>query len=67
MPLAVHAFVEGSSMRLRARLGDESGHLIDAEAIGQTENSTDLGGDVARALLENGGTELLEKLKLSRN
>ncbi len=67
MPLAVHAFVEGSSIRLHARLGDESGHLIDAEAVGRTENSTDLGGDVAHALLENGGAEMLEKLNLSQN
>ncbi|HMB40161.1 MAG TPA: hydroxymethylbilane synthase [Wenzhouxiangellaceae bacterium] len=67
MPLAVHAFVEGSRIRLHARLGDESGHLIDAEAVGTNDSALELGRDAARALLENGGAELLETLNLSQN
>lgn len=67
MPLAVHAFVEGSQMRLHARLGDERGRLIDAEALGKVEDATKLGGDAARSLLESGGSELLEKLNLAPN
>src|SRR6056297_3875643 len=67
MPLAVHAFVDGTKMRLHARLGDESGRLIDAEGVGQTEDSAALGGDVAHSLLENGGSDLLKELNLSQN
>jgi len=67
MPLAVHAFVEGSRIRLHARLGDENGHLIDAEATGNDESASELGHAVAHTLLENGGSELLEKLNLSQN
>lgn len=67
MPLAVHAFVDGSRMRLHARLGDERGRLIDAEAVGRVEDAVGLGGEAARRLLESGGAELLKQLNLSQN
>ena len=54
-------------MRLHARLGDESGRLIDAEAIAPTENCLALGRKVADALLAKGGSQLLEELNLSQN
>ena len=67
MPLAVHAFVDGSKMRLHGRLGDESGRLIDAQAAAAVENAAELGREVADVLLKNGGAELLEKLNPSQN
>lgn len=67
MPLAVHAFVEGRRMQVRARLGDEAGNLLDAECRGDSERAVELGGEAARALLGLGGAELLEKLNLSQN
>lgn len=67
MPLAVHAFMEGDRMRLRARLGDERGELIDAESVGPVEDASRLGQDAARSLLRDGGTELLKELNLSQN
>lgn len=67
MPLAVHAFIDGAEMRLHARLGDESGRLIDAEATAPVEKSLELGREVADALLSKGGSQLLEKLNLSHN
>jgi hydroxymethylbilane synthase len=67
MPLAVHAFVEGGQVRLHARLGDERGQLIDAEAVATVENAVELGTEVASSLLGSGGSELLERLSLSQN
>ena len=62
MPLAAFAELDGSSMTLRGRLGDSDGSLIDAEARGDAGRATDLGAEVARTLLENGGRELLARL-----
>lgn len=67
MPLAVHAFVEGGRMRVRARLGDEAGNLLDAECRGESGRPTELGGEAASKLLGLGGAELLEMLNLSQN
>lgn len=67
MPLAVHAFVDGLRMRLRARLGDESGRLIDAVAVGSAEDSLQLGAEAAGLLIEKGGSELLKRLNLLEN
>lgn len=67
MPLAVHAFVESGRMRVRARLGDEAGNLLDAESRGPANRAAELGGEAARTLLGLGGAELLEKLNLSQN
>ncbi|MFO7764709.1 MAG: hydroxymethylbilane synthase [Wenzhouxiangellaceae bacterium] len=67
MPLAVHAWVDGDRIRLRARLGDESGRLIDAETEGVRDNAVEIGTEAARRLLDNGGAELLETLKMSQN
>lgn len=65
MPLAVHAFVDGRRVRLRARLGDERGQLIDAEASGSVTQARALGRSVAEMLMERGGAELLETLDRS--
>jgi len=67
MPLAVHAFIDGERMRLHARLGDESGKLIDAETSGACADVVEIGYGTAQLLLESGGAELLEKLNLSQN
>jgi len=67
MPLAVHAFVDGSQLRLHARLGDEAGRLIDAEAAGTVANAVDIGRSAAASLLGSGGSELLEMLNMSQN
>lgn len=67
MPLAAHARVEGDRVLLRARLGDESGRLIDAEAAGSSSQAVKIGGKAARQLLEDGGAELLEMLNMSQN
>jgi len=67
MPLAVHAFVDGRKMQLRARLGDERGQLIDAEYSGGLDSAAELGGKAARALLDRGGAELLAGLNLSHD
>jgi hydroxymethylbilane synthase len=65
MPLAAFAEISGSEMTLRGRLGDHDGALIDAEARGDPGQATDLGAEVARNLLENGGRELLARLNRS--
>jgi len=67
MPLAVHAFMDGRQMRLHARLGDETGKLIDAESRGSRDDVRKLGREAAHSLLENGGAELLERVNLSQN
>lgn len=66
MPLAVHAFLDGDRMRLRARLGDDRGELIDADVDGASDCAVGLGGEAARLLLDRGGSELLKKLNLSQ-
>ena len=65
MPLAVHAWLEGDRMRLRARLGDESGRLIDVDLEGETGRAVEIGSKAARRLLDEGGAELLETLNMS--
>lgn len=66
MPLAAHAWIERDRMRLRARLGDESGRLIDAEAAGSSGQALEIGSMAAQQLLDGGGTELLEMLNMSQ-
>ena len=67
MPLAAHAWVERDQMRLRARLGDESGRLIDAEVAGNCGEAREIGATAAQQLLDGGGVELLEMLNASQN
>jgi hydroxymethylbilane synthase len=67
MPLAAHAFVEDDRVRLLARLGDEAGALIDAEATGAVGDAQRLGREAADRLLERGGRELLARLNPSRS
>lgn len=62
MPLAAYAHLEPGGLRLRARLGDERGRLIDAETLGTIEEAEQSGERVARQLLEEGGRELLKEL-----
>jgi len=62
MPLAAYAHLEPEGMRLRARLGDERGTLIDAERVGPVDQAEALGRQAAEDLLENGGRELLQAL-----
>ena len=66
MPLAVHAWVNRDQILLRARLGDESGRLIDAEAEGPCGRALEVGGSAAQQLLDGGGIELLEMLNTSQ-
>jgi hydroxymethylbilane synthase len=66
MPLAAHAFVDGDEIRLVARLGDDAGKLIDAEAVGPVAAATQLGRQTAESLLSCGGQALLERLNRSR-
>jgi hydroxymethylbilane synthase len=65
MPLAAHAFVDDQRVVLRARLGDEDGQLIDAEARGTLSEPEALGREAADQLLNDGGRELLERLNAS--
>jgi len=65
MPLAVHAWTSGDRMRLRARLGDESGRLIDAGVEGPCDRAVELGAAAARQLLGDGGAELLQALNMA--
>ena len=65
MPLAVHAWASGDRIRLRARLGDECGRLIDAGLEGACDSAMELGAAAARQLLDDGGAELLETLNMA--
>ncbi|MBS3744446.1 MAG: hydroxymethylbilane synthase [Wenzhouxiangellaceae bacterium] len=67
MPLAAHAWVDGDRLRLRARLGDESGRLIDAVSEGMCDHAVEIGAEAARGLLDSGGAELLDRLDMSQS
>jgi len=66
MPLAVHAWVAGDRIEVRARLGDESGRLIEAQAEGALDRPEETGAAAARELLDAGGGALLEVLNMSQ-
>jgi len=65
MPLAAFAEISGSELTLVGRLGDHDGALINAQARGRVDQAIDLGAEVAGALLERGGRELLARLNPS--
>jgi hydroxymethylbilane synthase len=63
LPLGALAEIKGRTLRLRAALGLPDGsQLLRAESAGLKAQARQLGRKVARALLAQGGEEILEKL-----
>lgn len=60
-PMAAHARVDTDIVTLSAMLGSPSGKTISGTIAGTAQNATDLGMQLARQLLANGGTDLLQE------
>jgi hydroxymethylbilane synthase len=58
-PLAAHATLDGDSITLRGMIGNSQGKQVSASASAPSAHAAQLGVELARQLLDNGGAALL--------